>query len=323
MKQVKWGFIGCGSVTEKKSGPAFSKIPGSTVVAVMRRDFQKAEDYARRHNLPRWYNDAAKLINDPEVNAIYIATPPGSHALYTQMAAKAKKPVYVEKPMALNFKECEEMIAVCNKNNVPLFVAYYRRYLDKFVKIKELLSNNRIGEIRTVHIKLHQPVKKEDFSQDWRVQPETSGGGYFYDLASHQLDLMDYFFGPIQIAKGFKENQAGFYEAEDNVTGVYRFESGILGTGSWCFTVAKELWCDQTEIIGSKGKISYVTFDDSPIILQTNSGIEEISCPYPEHVQQQLITAIVEDLMGREKCRSTGYSAARASKVMDMITGTM
>lgn len=319
MEQIKWGFIGCGNVTEKKSGPAFSKIPGSTTVAVMRRHLEKAEDYAKRHNIPRWYNDAEQLINDPEVNAVYIATPPGSHAFYTKMAARAKKAVYVEKPMALNFEECQEMIAACEENKVPLFVAYYRRYLDKFVKIKELLDSGAIGDIRTIHIKLHQPVRKKDFTDDWRVKPELAGAGYFFDLASHQLDLMDYFFGEIKEAKGFKINQAGLYEAEDNVSAAFQFQTGILGTGSWCFTVAEDLWTDQTEISGSKGKISYVTFDDSPIILQNDKSIKEISLLYPAHVQQQLITAIVGDLQGNIKCRNTGYSAARANKVMDMI----
>src|SRR5687768_923402 len=126
MNEVKWGIIGCGDVTEKKSGPAFYKVTGSKLVAVMRRDKEKAADYARRHNVPKFYDNADDLINDPEVTAVYIATPPGSHKEYTLKVAAAGKPVYVEKPMALNFHECVEMIEACARFHVKLFVAYYR-----------------------------------------------------------------------------------------------------------------------------------------------------------------------------------------------------
>ena len=138
MEIIKWGIIGCGNVTEVKSGPAFQKAPNSALVAVMRRDAALAEDYAKRHNVPKWYSNAEDLINDPEVDAIYIATPPSSHKEYTILCAKARKPVYVEKPMALTFEECNEMINTCKEHNVPLFVAYYRRALPRFLKIKEI-----------------------------------------------------------------------------------------------------------------------------------------------------------------------------------------
>jgi len=99
-KTIHWGIIGCGDVTELKSGPAFQKVPGSKLVAVMRRNADLARDYAKRHGVARWYSDASELINDPQVDAVYVATPPDSHALYAIQAMKAGKPVYVEKPMA-------------------------------------------------------------------------------------------------------------------------------------------------------------------------------------------------------------------------------
>ena len=109
-KEIRWGFIGCGEVTEKKSGPAFNLVPGSRIQAVMSRSKEKASSYAERHNIPRWYTDALQLINDPEVNAIYIATPPSSHATYAIMAMKAGKPVYVEKPLASSYLDCQRII---------------------------------------------------------------------------------------------------------------------------------------------------------------------------------------------------------------------
>src|SRR5438067_2386074 len=118
--KVRWGIIGCGDVTEVKSGPAFQKIENSELIAVMRRTGALAKDYAERHNVPKWYEEADALINDPDVDAVYIATPPKFHKEYTIKAAKAGKPVYVEKPMARNVAECQEMISACETAGVPL-----------------------------------------------------------------------------------------------------------------------------------------------------------------------------------------------------------
>ena len=188
--EVRWGIIGVGNVCEVKSAPAMQKIPSSQLIAVMRRDAEKAADYAKRHGVSKWYSDAGKLINDPDINAIYIATPPDTHLFYTKMATAAGKPVYVEKPMARSYKECLEMIKVCEDAGVPLFTAYYRRTLPHFLKIKSLIKEGAIGEVRTLHIemrKIPQPDIVADSEQNWRVFPEIAGGGYFYDLASHQL----------------------------------------------------------------------------------------------------------------------------------------
>src|SRR5690554_6383941 len=103
MHTIKWGIIGCGNVTEQKSGPAFQKLPGSSLVAVMRRDGDKAADYAKRHGVDRWYDDAGDLIKDPNVDAIYIATPHSSHLEYTLLAAKAGKSIYCETPLGLSY----------------------------------------------------------------------------------------------------------------------------------------------------------------------------------------------------------------------------
>ena len=181
--KVRWGVIGAGSVCEKKSAPAMSKIADSSVVAVMRRNEKKAKDYAERHGITKWYSDADAIINDAEVNAIYIATPPNSHLELTKKAAKAGKPVYVEKPMARNHAECLEMIKVCEDEGVPLFVAYYRRTLPNFLKVKSLIEEGAIGDPRYVSIVINQAKHPDVTSEasNWRIDPKVAGGGYFYD----------------------------------------------------------------------------------------------------------------------------------------------
>jgi 1,5-anhydro-D-fructose reductase (1,5-anhydro-D-mannitol-forming) len=289
-------------------------------VAVMRRDQAKAEDYARRHGVPRWYGDAGRLITDPEVDAVYIATPPSSHKRYVMMAAEVKKPVYVEKPMGLDHAECRDMVAACDRAGIPLFVAYYRRAMPRFVKIKELLAERTIGELRMVTISLRKPPEPADLDRQhpsWRVVPAIAGGGLFMDLACHTLDLLDYLLGPVVFASGGATNQAGLYDAEDIVTGHFRFQSGVHGTGAWCFTSGDSQ--DRVEIVGSRGTIAFATFDNQPIELTVAGQTTKFEIAHPPHVQQPLIQTVVDALTGRGVCPSTGTSAARTSWVMDQM----
>lgn len=322
MDQVKWGIIGCGDVTEVKSGPAFSKVPNSTLVAVMRRDAEKAADYAKRHRVPTWYDDADALINDLAVNAVYVATPPDTHADYAIRAMRAGKPVYVEKPMALNAAECEAMNRVSRETGVPLFVAFYRRALPHFLKVKELIDQHVIGDIRSVRVQLHwQPDERETGPQpNWRVIPASSGGGLFHDYASHQFDFLEYALGPIKTASGLARNQAGLYAADDIVVATFAFESGVLGTGSWCYTVNPEQRIEETQLIGSRGKITFSFFEKFIIRVDTETGSDEYTIPFPEHVQQPLIELIVTELRGGPKSPSTGETGARSTVILDQIT---
>ena len=325
LKQVNWGIIGCGDVTEIKSGPAFNKVKNSRLVAVMRRDAHKAQDYAERHGVPKYFSDAERLIADPDVNAIYVATPPGSHAQYTIRAARAGKPVYVEKPMALTFVQCQQMIEACEQAEVPLFVAYYRRCLPDYLKMKEVIEAGTIGAVRFITIQLYHPIhsaEQQAQTLPWRVFPEIAGGGHFVDLASHQLDYLGYLFGPIVSVQGMTKNQAGLYPAEDVVAASFGFESGIVGCGLWCFTVHSGMQRDTVEIVGSKGRISFSTFGhDVPVTVESEGQTETFNLSPPPHIQQPLIETVVGQLLGHGTCPSTGRTAARTNWVMDQILG--
>lgn len=328
MKKIKgdtvcWGVLGVGNVCEVKSAPAMKIIPNSRLVAVMRRNEEKVKDYALRQDVPKWYTSAEELVNDPEVNAIYIATPPNAHLELTKLAAKAGKPVYVEKPMARTFAECKEMIAVCEEAGVPLYVAYYRRALPHFLKIKELMQAGAIGDIRSVHINLKQvliPNLVAEMEKNWRINPEIAGGGYFFDLASHQLDLLDFFFGPVISASGIASNQARAYAAEDIVVGSFEFKNGVLGTGNWCFTASRGAEIDEVIIYGSKGLIRFETFGKGEFTFESDFEAPwHFQVALPKHIQQPLITEIVRDLLGTAESPSTGISAARTNWVMDRL----
>ena len=320
---INWGFIGCGSVAEVKSGPAFNKIEGSKVVAVMRRSGEKARDYAQRHGINKWYDNAHSIINDTDVNALYIATPPGSHAEYAIASMKAGKPVYIEKPMAASYNECLEINRVSEETGIPCFVAYYRRTLPYFLKVKELIDS--IGKVLTIQVSFAIPPYDTDYDKEnlpWRVKKEIAGAGYFYDLASHQLDLLDFLFGEISEVNGFAQNIAELYDVEDTVTASFRFNSGALGSGSWSFVAPKDSRTDRIYITGTEGVLSFSTFDFSPIIYETPNGKKEYEVENPENIQFFLIKDIVNYLNGEgELPVSTGKTAIRTNYVMDKILG--
>lgn len=327
LSEVCWGIIGAGNVCEVKSGPALQFAKNSKLIAVMRRDEDKAKDFTLRHKVKKWYNDADELINDHEVNAIYIATPPNTHKYYTLKAAQAGKPVYVEKPMGRSFKECEDMVQVCKNLGIPLFVAYYRRALPNILKVKEIIDSGILGDIRFINIRMQKTLEPDILigvkdPVNWRVNPKVSGGGYFYDLASHQLDVMDFIFGPIIEAKGFSLNQAGKYPADDITTGIFKFENGIIGHGVWAFNTSKISDIEVTTIEGSNGRVSFPFFGDNSVTLDVAGKATEVfRFTISKHIQQPLIQTIVDELINKGKCDSTGASAARTNWVMEEICG--
>ena len=322
MKEVKWGFIGCGEVTERKSGPAFSLIPGSSVVAVMSRNRERAQSYAERHGIHTWYDDAQRLVDDPDVTAVYIATPPSSHATYAIMAMRSGKPVYIEKPMAASYPDCQRINRISEQTGVPCFVAYYRRYLPYFLKVKDLVQSGAVGKVINVQVRFAVPPRDLDYNRDnlpWRVQRDIAGGGYFYDLAPHQIDLLQEMFGPILRAHGYCTNRGGLYQTEDSVSASFQFSDGLPGSGSWCFVAHQSAKTDRINIVGDRGQLGFSVFTYEPIILINEEGRQEFVVPNPEHVQMPLIQSVVEHLQGKAKCTCDSISATTVNWVMDRI----
>ena len=323
MKQINWGFIGCGEVTEKKSGPAFNEVEGSQVVAVMSRSENKARSYAERHHVRKWYKDASELIEDPYVNAIYIATPPSSHATFAIMAMRAGKPCYIEKPLAASYNDCIRINRISEQTGVPCFVAYYRRYLPYFQKVKEIIESGTIGNVVNVQVRFSVPPRDLDFQSGkempWRLQPDIAGGGYFYDLAPHQIDLLQNLFGVITRAHGYPANRAHLYQAEDTLSACFFFESGIPGSGSWCFVGHESAKEDCIEVIGEKGSLSFSVFTYQPIEVITSEGKNLITVPNPPYVQLPLIKSVIQHLQGIGKCDCTSVSATAVNWVLDRV----
>lgn len=315
MEHVRWGIVGCGDVTEVKSGPGFQKAEGSSLVAVMRRDRAKADDYARRHGVPRVHDTAIELIADPAVDAVYIATPPGTHEPLAHLAAAARKPCLVEKPMARNHAECLRMVDAFRTAGVPLWVAYYRRALPRFLNVRALLSGGAIGRLTSVHVQVTDRLATGTDLSNWRFDPAHAGAGLFLDLASHCLDLVDFLAGPISDVRGFALNTGGAYAAEDVTGAAFRVDSRVAGTGIWNFHAGAKT--DVMTFIGSGGTLSTPVFTDGDVVVTGHDRTEALPLRNPPHVHQPLIQTIVDELRGRGHCESTGESGARTSWVMD------
>lgn len=315
-------MIGTGNVTEKKSAPSFNKIANSRLVAVGNRTPAKAEDYAKRHGIQTWHHDPFDVIHDPNVNVVYISTPPGSHMEYALETIKAGKPVYIEKPMARTWEECEIINQAAEKKGTPVFVAYYRRSLDYFKKVKEVIESRKLGKILNINMQQYFPARDEDYKSHalpWRVIPEDSGGGYFHDVGCHALDILFYIFGYPERVSGMKTSVAGLYEPEDTLGATLLLPNETIVTGSWSFIIPETYRKDRVEVIGDQGKMEFSIFSFDPITLVQGENKETITIIQPEHIQMPLIQTIVSELNGEGTCPSTGKTAAITSRVMDEI----
>lgn len=318
---IAWGIIGCGDVTEVKSGPAFNKVPHSRLVAVMRRDAAKAKDYAARHSVPKWYSNADDLINDDEVNAIYVATPPLHHEEYTTKALKAGKPVYVEKPMAVDAEAAQRMVDAANETGVKLSVAHYRRQQPLFLKIKSLLAERAIGDVQNINLQFSQTHQNNNIAKTdvpWRLDPAVSGGGLFHDLAPHQLDLMLYFFGKPSSCTGSSKNTGGLYEADDTVNGEIIFENNVRFAGAWQFTADEKK--DVCQITGTNGEIVFSVFDHQPLRLVLNGAETLLHFDSLQHVQQPMIEKVVQYFLGEVNNPCSAKEGVEVMKMIDAFT---
>ncbi len=320
---LRWGIIGCGDVTEVKSGPAYQQTEGFELAAVMRRDPEKVRDFARRHGVGKYYTDARQLIDDPEIDAVYIATPPDTHLLYARLVAAAGKPCCVEKPLAPSYADSLAIGEAFDRAGVPLFAAYYRRTLPRFVRVKEWLDAGAIGTVRHVSWQLTMPPKPVDLTRapNWRTDPAVAPGGYFDDLASHGLDLFAYLLGDFREVHGSSLNQQELYGAKDAFTACWQHGSGTNGTGAWNFGCATAM--DRVELLGSTGHIEFSVFDDHPVRLSAGDRLEEIRIEHPDTVQLPHVRAMRDALLQGRPHPSTGASGVHTSWVMDRILGVV
>jgi len=319
---INWGIIGCGNVCEVKSGPAFRKVPNSQLVAVMRRDLVKAQDYASRHGVAKFYADAQQLIDDPQVNAIYIATPPSSHEEYALRAIAAGKPAYIEKPLSIDAPSTRRILQASERAGVKVSGAYYRRRLPLFEKVKALITEGCLGNVSLISIRLHLPANTDRIAQtetNWRIDPEVSGGGLFHDLAPHMLDIIYWIFGRPLDCRGRSLNQANLSAAPDFTALDAVFAGGIFLGGTWSFHVHPRSREDSCTIYGERGQLTFSFFETNPLQINTDTRQESLAFRNPEHIQMNMIRDVVRYFRGEGENPCSLEDALVSTELMDAV----
>jgi predicted dehydrogenase len=315
MEKIRWGFIGAGDVVETKSGAAFDIPDKSEIYAICRRDLDKAKSSAEKFGANKYYDGVDNLLADDSVDAVYIATPPGLHLKQAQKCCAAGKPTYIEKPLARNYDEARQIVEMYAQAKVPLFVAHYRRALPRFIKIKSLLTEQTIGEITEVDFHIDRRFKAEDANL-WRYNISLSGGGKFYDIAPHSIDILVYLLGDFAEINSFATNHYAAYKAEDVVVMNFKSVGGILGSANFnSISLWKE---DKCVIYGTEGRLTFSMHDDDTIKIETAGKTEKISLPDPPLIQAKMVAEVVEELRtGQRQHTCHGDDALETYRIMD------
>lgn len=252
---VNWGIVGAGKIAESQMAPAIAAVPGHELVAVSRREMVSARQFAARHGAVRAYDNAEALLNDEQVDAVYVATPPHLHASETILAAQAGKHVLCEKPMALTTAECRAMIEACRAAGVVLSVCHYQRFNARHQRIRQLVEEKAIGNVTAVRINFSDRFPPQPGV--WHHDPRISGGGPMMDLGIHCIDLLRYLCGPAESVSALAETLVDSSEVDDTATLLIRLASGgqAVVTSHWTTANHEPERTNGLEIWGTKGSV--------------------------------------------------------------------
>jgi 1,5-anhydro-D-fructose reductase (1,5-anhydro-D-mannitol-forming) len=312
---VRWGILGCGNVAELKSGPPLYQTPGSELIAVMRRDAAKAADFAQRHGARRWYTDAAALIGDADVNAIYIASPHALHSAHVKLAAEAGKIVLCEKPVGISTAEAQACVEVCRSHDVPLSVPYYRRYWPIVQKMRELLSDGAIGRIVTARVQLADYFAG-DPDRPWLTSRASSGGGALANAGSHWVDLIRYLLSDIIGVSAHCSSHASGFETEDTI--VVQLETVEHALVSLSITLQSPININEFDISGTEGRLRATSLSDGQLILnRVGKEPQLFALPRSRFAHAEFIAELVDRLRSDQPVPVPGEEAVAVWRIME------
>ena len=311
---IRWGIIGAGNVAEFKSGPALMQAPGSTVVAVMRRDAEKARDFALRYGVPRWYADVDALVADPEVDAVYVASPHYLHLAHVTRAAQAGKAILCEKPVGVSTAEAQAVVAVCRAASVSLSVAYYRRYWPVVQEMRRLLADGAIGKVVQARIQLADQYVP-DAGRSWLTEPEQAGGGALANAGSHWIDLVRYLLGEVVEVTAASSGHFGGFETEDTIGVQMRLASEALV--SLNVTLCSPAAVNEFDIAGTDGRLFAGPLSEGRLMLQRGTREPEVlTFARSGAAHMELVAEIVRSLSVGEPSPVPGEEAVAAWQIM-------
>ena len=315
---VRWGIIGTGDVAERKGGPALYLADRSELVAVTSRTLARAQAFAEQHGNPRVHDDVESLLADANVDAVYVATHPDSHANLTTAAANAGKHVLCEKPMAMSVAQTQQMVEVCRAKQVSLSIAFYRREFSVIKKLGELLKDKAIGELLSVTIQNHTPFATSD-PEPWRLDFRRSGGGMLMDVGSHRLDLITHLFGMPNQVTGFAAGQTLSTQVDDAAAVSFRFENGMLGSANfhWNTPISR----DDLMVVGTDGVLSITDLSgNAQLALETVEGTEYWSFSAPSPVHLPFVQRVVDHLLDGAPNPCSGEEGALVNHLLESLS---
>ena len=317
-KIIRWGFLGCGKVVRTKSGDAFRNVPNSTIEVIRRRNLDAAKESAEYFGAPHWCDRIEELLAS-DIDAVYIATPPGLHYEQAMACLKAGKAVYLEKPFARNYTEAKELTEAFEEAGVPLYIGHYRRALPRFLKIREMLKSNIIGDVTDIDFYLNRIFSKKEADNSWLYNPVLSGGGKYYDIAPHTVDIIQFLFGDITNVQGNVKNIGVGCPLENIVEMSFVTENGVNGNARFC-CVAEEK-SDRMHVTGTKGTMEFSVHGKTDVIVKDENGtiIEQFDLPDPKAVEESMVQSVVEDLLGISKCESKAQDVLVTYKIIDEV----
>jgi predicted dehydrogenase len=279
MTQLRFGLIGAGDIAQKRVAPALRDSTLCEFVAVARADASRAAAFAAEFGAARWHAEWRGLIADPDVQAVYVATPVHLHAEQAIAAAEAGKHVLCEKPMALDVDGCDRMIAACRASGVRLGVAYYRHFYPIVLRIKDLLAAGEIGDSVYAQINAFEWVDlPADDPRAWFLKRELSGGGPMFDFGCHRLEVLTHLFGPVRGVTGMLANVLFDRDVEDTAAALLQFERRVCASVTVTHAAAEAL--DTLDIYGSRGSIHVANLNRGELtIRQGTAGRTERHAP--------------------------------------------
>lgn len=298
MKKVRWGLIGCGDIARKRVAPALRDLPNSDFVAVNRTQFEAAEAFAKEFGARKWYRHWQELLQDEEIDAVYVATPVYLHEPITVASAQAGKHVLCEKPMALNLAACDEMIAACRANHVKLGIAYYRHFYPAIMRIKELIAAGEIGEVVCVQMNAFEYFNPQPGEpRYWLLEKDKAGGGPMFDFGCHRIEVLLHLFGEVEFVQGFASHVRFDREVEDTATAFFRFAAGPHALLNVTHAASEPQ--DTLAIFGGKGSIHMSVLNSGQITIKAANGARAEAHPPHSNFHLPLIAdfanAVLED----------------------------
>jgi predicted dehydrogenase len=322
MKKLKWGLIGCGDIARKRVAPALRDLEDCELVAVNRADAARAAAFAGEFGATKWYAHWQDLVQDPEIEAVYIATPVHLHAEQAIAAAQAGKQVLCEKPMALNLDECDRMLHACDEHNVRLSVAYYRHFYPVLRRIKQMLQNGTIGRVALVQINaLDTFDRRNGETRHWLLQKELAGGGPMMDIGCHRIEVLLNLFGAVSQVKALTANNV-FTErdVEDTAVAVLQFETG--GTAIVSVTHGSLAHRDTLDIYGEKGQLSVANLNEGKLVISVGSHQSFESLPPHSNLHLPHIEDFTRAVLDRREPQFSGKQGREVSRILSLIYGS-